>query len=122
MQLNRILLYRADTSHCATRCRPALTFQDALPKGKANFQYSLTRQHSNVMRASKLLGIAKKRRAWAVSDEKWQNAYFATSRVLLSTTEVLFCIVSPVFSRSVSANFVCNNRCYIIVLLQDHDW
>lgn len=102
MQLNRILLYRADMSCCATRCRPALTFQDALPRGKANFQYSLTRQHSNVMRASKLVGLAKER-----GPDFWWKV--ATSRFLLSTTELLLCIVGK--------GYKCIHFCFSLIAL-----
>ena len=48
MQFHWIPLYRPETA-AEPLCfwRPALTFQDESPRGNANFQYLLTRQHSN---------------------------------------------------------------------------
>ena len=61
-----IPLYRGDTEQlCFCHC-PTLTFQDTLPRGKANFQYSFLRQHSNALLQAHFWGLPKEGDNWGV--------------------------------------------------------
>lgn len=95
MQFCWIPLYRAETEAESLRgCRPALTFQDASPTGNANFQYLLTRQHSNVLPQTNGWGVP-----WAGDAEAFPDMF------CFSITSCREKIYNPIFLRSEAKRF-----------------
>lgn len=94
-------------------CRPALTFQDASPRGNANFQYLLTRQHSNVRLPATCWGVPQ---GWCLFFShflSWENWYSHCTQIPVRWFSLFLlggpCLLYPLDSRLVIGETVERN-------------